>query len=377
MGNKHTCWWWCCCCCDAAALPTRNWASPRMHSTDSVACMFHRGQNLNPEFLSFLSSCSQSTPTSRLLVPCRWHNHLNPEIKHGEWSREEDETIIKFHRKYGNQVSAFFLLSCHAGCAWRIWHHSVPPPTPSPVPAGHRPEEEPPIHPVCSGRAWPSTSRGAPTTPSRTTGTPRCAARWSRASLTTWPSFPAATLSGVGEGGERQAGGDPALVQASPWPPHHCCCPRTLGATQPPPPPCLAAEYPSRERNASVEAGLAQATSPRQLRRRSGRPGKRPSLASEDEGEEEEEEELEQQYLMDDSPTLLKDYALAQAPADGATRRSRRVAIRAAAGVSPTRGACPTCTVCLCFCCLRSGPGAVLPSLTVCVHRFPVARSAH
>lgn len=34
----------------------------------------------------------------------RWHNHLNPAIKHGQWTREEDEVIVRFHRAHGNQV---------------------------------------------------------------------------------------------------------------------------------------------------------------------------------------------------------------------------------------------------------------------------------
>ncbi|KAK2075581.1 hypothetical protein QBZ16_001689 [Prototheca wickerhamii] len=33
----------------------------------------------------------------------RWHNHLNPAIKHGQWTREEDEVIVRFHRAHGNQ----------------------------------------------------------------------------------------------------------------------------------------------------------------------------------------------------------------------------------------------------------------------------------
>jgi len=37
---------------------------------------------------------------------CRWHNHLNPNIKRGQWTRQEDEIIVRFHRCYGNQVGA-------------------------------------------------------------------------------------------------------------------------------------------------------------------------------------------------------------------------------------------------------------------------------
>lgn len=33
----------------------------------------------------------------------RWHNHLNPDIKRGKWTEEEDEMIINAHKKYGNK----------------------------------------------------------------------------------------------------------------------------------------------------------------------------------------------------------------------------------------------------------------------------------
>jgi len=33
----------------------------------------------------------------------RWHNHLNPDIRRERWSEDEDELIIKAHRKLGNK----------------------------------------------------------------------------------------------------------------------------------------------------------------------------------------------------------------------------------------------------------------------------------
>lgn len=33
----------------------------------------------------------------------RWHNHLNPDIKRGDWSHEEDERLVVLHRSVGNQ----------------------------------------------------------------------------------------------------------------------------------------------------------------------------------------------------------------------------------------------------------------------------------
>ena len=33
----------------------------------------------------------------------RWHNHLNPNIRHDDWTSEEDITIINLHMKLGNK----------------------------------------------------------------------------------------------------------------------------------------------------------------------------------------------------------------------------------------------------------------------------------
>lgn len=50
------------------------------------------------------SSCLFSLSHTR-----RWHNHLNPDIKRGAWSRQEDEIIVRFHRRHGNQASCMLL----------------------------------------------------------------------------------------------------------------------------------------------------------------------------------------------------------------------------------------------------------------------------
>ena len=34
---------------------------------------------------------------------CRWHNHLNPDIRKDIWSQEEDRIILAAHIKYGNR----------------------------------------------------------------------------------------------------------------------------------------------------------------------------------------------------------------------------------------------------------------------------------
>ena len=33
----------------------------------------------------------------------RWHNHLNPGIKRGKWTEQEDQLIIKAHKELGNR----------------------------------------------------------------------------------------------------------------------------------------------------------------------------------------------------------------------------------------------------------------------------------
>ena len=35
----------------------------------------------------------------------RWLNHLNPHIRKGEWSAEEEEIFIDAHRRHGNMWS--------------------------------------------------------------------------------------------------------------------------------------------------------------------------------------------------------------------------------------------------------------------------------
>ena len=33
----------------------------------------------------------------------RWHNHLNPDIKKGQWTRQEEKIIQDKHRELGNR----------------------------------------------------------------------------------------------------------------------------------------------------------------------------------------------------------------------------------------------------------------------------------
>ncbi|ACO67200.1 predicted protein, partial [Micromonas commoda] len=50
------------------------------------------------------SKIAQQLP-GRIGKQCRerWYNHLNPEIKREEWSREEDRKLIIAHHQFGNR----------------------------------------------------------------------------------------------------------------------------------------------------------------------------------------------------------------------------------------------------------------------------------
>lgn len=51
------------------------------------------------------SSCNSRSPKSDsdINIPCRWHNHLDPKIKRGDWSGREDQLLVEKHAEYGNQ----------------------------------------------------------------------------------------------------------------------------------------------------------------------------------------------------------------------------------------------------------------------------------
>ena len=59
----------------------------------------------------------------------RWHNHLNPNIKRGQWSRQEDEVIARFHRRFGNQVRRFGgrVFDCCVYTNWETGAGGMPP----------------------------------------------------------------------------------------------------------------------------------------------------------------------------------------------------------------------------------------------------------
>jgi myb-related protein len=44
-------------------------------------------------------------PPFTIIKTCRWHNHLNPDIKKNKWTEQEDYLIIEAHKKLGNRWS--------------------------------------------------------------------------------------------------------------------------------------------------------------------------------------------------------------------------------------------------------------------------------
>lgn len=42
-----------------------------------------------------------------VLLLARWHNHLDPTIKRGDWSREEDCMLVAKHAEFGNAWVSF------------------------------------------------------------------------------------------------------------------------------------------------------------------------------------------------------------------------------------------------------------------------------
>lgn len=50
-------------------------------------------------FLSFLVGLARSGKSCRL----RWVNYLRPDIKRGNFSEQDDETILKWHEVLGNR----------------------------------------------------------------------------------------------------------------------------------------------------------------------------------------------------------------------------------------------------------------------------------
>ncbi|AES58844.1 myb transcription factor [Medicago truncatula] len=70
-----------------------------------VQCL-HRWQKvLNPDLIKgpWSEQVAKSLP-GRIGKQCRerWYNHLNPDIKKTPWTKEEESTLIKTHKIYGN-----------------------------------------------------------------------------------------------------------------------------------------------------------------------------------------------------------------------------------------------------------------------------------
>jgi len=66
---------------------------------------------------------------------CRWHNHLNPEIRKDAWTPEEERALINAHKVFGNKWAEIakalpgrYLLHCllHWFSLYKITYVSKP-----------------------------------------------------------------------------------------------------------------------------------------------------------------------------------------------------------------------------------------------------------
>lgn len=77
--------------------PTPFWSAP----TQEDALVIHLVKVHGPKKWSAIA---QQLP-GRIGKQCRerWHNHLNPDIKKGPWSEEEERLIVEAHTELGNR----------------------------------------------------------------------------------------------------------------------------------------------------------------------------------------------------------------------------------------------------------------------------------
>ena len=62
-----------------------------------------------------VDNCCLITGLSRSGKSCRlrWMNYLRPDIKHGNYTKEEEDTIIKTRQQHGNKfVLLFTFITC-------------------------------------------------------------------------------------------------------------------------------------------------------------------------------------------------------------------------------------------------------------------------
>ena len=50
-----------------------------------------------------LASSAERGKQSKQFTMCRWHNHLDPEIKKDPISASEEKVIFESHKKFGNK----------------------------------------------------------------------------------------------------------------------------------------------------------------------------------------------------------------------------------------------------------------------------------
>ncbi|KAK9292115.1 hypothetical protein L1049_020073 [Liquidambar formosana] len=86
-------------CCEKMGLKKGPWTSEEDHILISYIEQYGHGNWRALPKQAGLSRCGKSC---RL----RWTNYLRPDIKRGNFSREEEESIIKLHQILGNRWSA-------------------------------------------------------------------------------------------------------------------------------------------------------------------------------------------------------------------------------------------------------------------------------
>uniref|UniRef100_M8CJV4 Transcription factor LAF1 n=1 Tax=Aegilops tauschii TaxID=37682 RepID=M8CJV4_AEGTA len=103
--------------------------APRLHRPLRPQLLEHRprqGRAFGKGFQQNSVKCTLACGLERNGKSCRlrWINYLRPGLKHGMFSREEEETVMSLHATLGNKVHGncpSVLLSNHGNCSCSTW----------------------------------------------------------------------------------------------------------------------------------------------------------------------------------------------------------------------------------------------------------------